>query len=81
MDVWLADQLNMGATELLGVFSSSERAKKVCQDVANEYFGEANTPALSWLGDDGYASASHHSPATGMWLFQVTRFTVDEMMS
>lgn len=78
MNVWLAQEHNMGSTEILGIFSDPVRARKVCQDLANQYFGEKNTPVLSWLGDDGYCSASYHQPVTGNWLFQVTRFTVDE---
>lgn len=77
MNVWLAEQHNIGTWEKLGVFSDPTRARKVCQDIANEYFGEKNTPALSWLGDDWYSSASYHHPTDSM-LFQVSRFTVDE---
>ena len=80
MDVWLAEQHNMGAREALGIFSDPGRARKVCQDIANEYFGERNTPPLTWRGDDGYTYASHHNPVTGMWLFQVTRYTVDQVL-
>ena len=79
MNVWLAEQYNAGTTELLGVFSDPAVARKVCQDSANEFFGEKNTPELRWLGDDGYASASHHQPVGGNYLFQVTRFIVDQV--
>lgn len=77
MNVWLAEQQNMGVRDTLGIFSGPVKARKACQDVANEYFGDANTPVLSWLGDDGYCSASHHQPVTGTYLFQVTMFVVD----
>jgi hypothetical protein len=77
VNVWLAEQHNMGSRETLGIFSAPALARKACQGVANQYFGEAKTPALRWLGDDGYASASYHQPPTGMWLFQVTLFVVD----
>ena len=75
MNVWLAEQHSPPSAEILGIFSDPVRARKVCQDAANEYFGEKNTPALTWLGDDGYCSASYHHPVAGMWLFQITRFT------
>jgi hypothetical protein len=82
LNVWLAEKAGSPVDrEVYGVFSSAELAKRACQDVADQYFGKRNTPALKWLGDYGYSSASYHQPVTGMWLFQVTRFTVDEMVS
>lgn len=78
MNVWLTEQHTPPSIEVLGIFSDPVRARKVCQDAANEYFGDKNTPALRWLGDDGYSSASYHHPVAGMWLFQITRFTVDD---
>lgn len=78
MNVWLAEQHNTRSAEPLGIFSDPALAKAACQGLASEYFGEKNTPALTWLGDEGYSSASYHQPVTGMWLFQVMRFVVDE---
>lgn len=76
--VWLTQVNNAGPAEIIGVFSSPERAKKACQDQANAYFGAARTPALKWLGNDGHWSASYHHPGSGMQLFQVTRYEVDQ---
>lgn len=80
--VWLTEKSggSMGS-DVLGVFSNPDRARKVCQDIANEYFGERNTPPLKWLGDAGHASASYYHPDSaygGMVLFQVTRLIVDQ---
>lgn len=79
MNVWLAEQHNMGEKVQLGIFSDTAQARKVCQDSASEYFGEANTPALNWTGDDAFAYASWTIPVTGTYWFHVTRFTVDEV--
>ncbi len=76
--VWLAEQYNMGAKEQLGIFSDPVKARKSCQNVANEYFGEAHTPTLDWRGDDENSSATTSQPVTGMWVFLVTRYAVDE---
>ncbi len=79
MNVWLAEKAGSPVDrEVYGIFSSVERARKVCQGVANEYFGARNTRPLGWLGDDGFSSASYHNPAVGQYYFMVTRFTVDE---
>jgi hypothetical protein len=80
--VWLAEK-SLGGTpaEHMGLFSNPGRARKVCQDAADEYFGAEKTPPLNWLGDAGYASATYHHPCGGMFLFQVTRFAVDQEAS
>jgi hypothetical protein len=79
MKVWLAERSQHGyASEIFGAFSTPERAREVCQDDANAFFGAARTPPLSWLGSEGYSSASYHHPEAGNYLFQVTGFTVDE---
>jgi hypothetical protein len=80
MNVWLAEKSGAGSTEQYGIFSRPERAKKVCQDAADDYLGPQNTPALNWQGVGGHTSASYHHPAAGMFLFQITRFTVDEVL-
>lgn len=77
MYVWIAERITHAA-DTLGVFSAPEKATKVCQDEAYEFFGERNTIALTWIGDDVHRSASYHHPVSGMWLFSVTRYAVDE---
>jgi len=82
--VWLTQLNSAGPAEIIGIFSSPERAKKACQDRANEYMGERSTPALMWRGVHvvaslaGHWSASHHHLAAGMQLFQATRYEVDQ---
>ena len=78
MYVWLAERAYGGPADTLGVFSSPERAQKVCQDIANEYFGERNTPPLNWIGDDIHRSAPYQHPCSGSHMFSVTRYLVDE---
>jgi hypothetical protein len=77
-DVWLAEKNSKSASLVFGVFSTPEIAVQICQDDANGYFGAANTPPLRWLGNDSYRSASYIHPCGGSFLFQVTRFTVDQ---
>lgn len=83
-EVWLAEESNgreRWAHDILGVFSTQEKAEKVCQDRANEYFGERNTPTLIWRRYPtvpGYSSAGYDNPA-GTFLFQVTSWTVDKV--
>jgi len=67
--------------DVLGLFSSPERAKRVCQDSANEYFGPGRTPALQWQGDDTYCSASYHHPGTGMQVFTINMYELDKVQS
>jgi hypothetical protein len=79
-DVWLAEKSGSGPSEVMGIFSEPDRAKQACQDDANEYFGAAHTDELHWqqAGRLDYYSASYHHPAAGTYLFQVTRYAVDE---
>lgn len=80
--VWLTEKHGGGGpADVLGIFSTPEDSEKVCQDDADAYFGPASTPPLRWLKSDGYESASYHHPACGMFLFQITRFTVDEKVT
>jgi len=79
-NLWLAERSGWGPRTPIGLFSKPERAREICQDVANEYFGARNTPALRWQGDDSYSHAAHHDPNTGMLLFQIIRLTVDEVL-
>lgn len=77
--VWLAEKSG-GSTgsEVYGIFSNPAKAKKPCQDAANEYFGAGMTPPLKWLGDAGHSTASYYQPGAGInFMFQVTRFIVD----
>lgn len=80
MAVWLAEYHEGGRPgDVLGIFSDPEKARDACQDKASEYFGADRTPPLNWTGDDGHCSADYHQPAAPYsYLFQVTRFTVDE---
>lgn len=84
MTVWLAEESHAQekwAHDILGIFSSQERAEKACQDKANEYFGERNTPPLNWNRYPtvpGYSCATHQSPVE-TFLFQVTSWTVDKV--
>lgn len=81
MDVWIAEKHEWHMRELLGIYSKPEKARKVCQDEANRYFGERNTPPLEWRGDDGYADAASYDPGYGNVLYHVTRITVDDERS
>ena len=81
MEVWQAESVQGPYRETYGVFSSQSRAQGVCQGVANEYFGAENTEPLQWAGNDEFCSASYHHPVDGMWLFQVTRRTVDGVVA
>lgn len=76
--VWLAEKTGRADKDVLGMFSTPEKAVQACQDEANGFFGAAKTPPLRWLGDDGYRNAPYVHPCGGNALFQVTRFTVDE---
>lgn len=80
-DVWLAEKSGGGFDTVFGVFSKPEKAVQVCQDSANEYFGAARPVPLKWLtnNDGNYRSASYVHPLGGSYLFQVTKFTVDEV--
>jgi hypothetical protein len=84
---WLAEMNPVGVAvsgAILGLFSQRWRAEKACQDEANRYLGEKSTPALQWQDspDKGYGSASYHHPGDDIsYLFQITRFTLDEAYS
>lgn len=80
--VYLTEKSGGLPSEVLGIFSSPQRAREVCQESANEYFGAGHTDLLKWVmaADGGYSSASYYHPGAGMnYLFQVTRYTVDEL--
>lgn len=77
VQVWLAEKAYGGPSDILGIFSKPERAKAACQDEADTYLGQGNTPTLRWHDYEGHSSASYHHPASGMWTFSVTRYTVD----
>ena len=79
--VWLAKKNQSGPSDVLGLFSSPERAKRVCQESANEYLGEKHTPALIWQGDDACCSASHHHPGAGMQVFTIDMYELDKVQS
>lgn len=84
MNVYLTEKSGSAvASELLGIFSDPERARKVCQDSADEFFGHEHTPPLNWLShaNGGYSSASYQHPEAGRFLFQITMVVVDEVMS
>jgi hypothetical protein len=82
--IWLTQLNSAGPAEIIGIFSSPERARKACQDRANEYLGEARTPALKWRGNHVVASlashwsASHHHLTAGMQLFQAASYEIDQ---
>jgi hypothetical protein len=80
-DVWLTEKSGNGWDTVFGIFSTPEKAIEICQDSANEYFGAAKPVPLKWLvtKDGGYRSASYVHPTGGHYLFQVTKFTVDEV--
>lgn len=78
--VWLATT-NRGPFDVLGVFGSPERAKRICQDAASEYFGEDRTPALAWRGDDTCCSASHYHPGAGAMVFAIDMYELDKVQS
>jgi hypothetical protein len=77
--VWLAKKNQSGPSDVLGLFSSPERAKRVCQESANEYMGERSTPVLIWQGDDTSCSADYHHPAAGMQVFTVDMYELDKV--
>ncbi len=78
--VWLANKISIFRNaEVLGVFSDPGRAQAVCQSRAAEFYGAAHTPALTWLGNDAFRSASYYHPEGGLYLFQITQLTVDEI--
>ena len=79
--VWLAKKNQGGPPDVLGLFSSPERAKRVCQESANEYLGEKHTPALIWQGDDTSCSASYHHPGAGMQVFTIDMYELDKVQS
>jgi hypothetical protein len=79
--VWLTKKNQSGPPDVLGLFSSPERAKRVCQESANEYLGEKHTPALIWQGDDTYCSASYHHPGTGVQIFTIDMYELDKEQS
>jgi hypothetical protein len=74
--VWLAEKSG-NPPDIIGIFSTPERARETCQETAAEFFGP-HSRALTWQETKGYSSAAYHHPESGMFLFQVTRFTVDE---
>jgi hypothetical protein len=81
--VWLAEKSGAGvAADVVGIFSSLDKAEDACWGIAGEYFGKERTAPLRWLrqAGGGYSSAPYHHPCAGMFLFQVTRFRVDEVM-
>ena len=77
--VWLAKKNQSGPADILGVFGSPERAKRICQDAANEYFGAGHTSALIWQGDDTRCSASYHHPDAGTQVFTVDMYELDKV--
>jgi hypothetical protein len=77
--VWLAKKNQGGPSDVLGLFTSPERAKRVCQESANEYFGAKHTTALIWQGDDTYCSASYSHPGAGMQVFTVDMYELDKV--
>lgn len=81
MNVWQAESIKGPYRETYGVFSTLTRARGVCQGVADQYYGADRTLPLRWVGDEAYCSASYHHPAEGMYLFEVTRRTVDGVVA
>lgn len=77
--VWLAERAYGGPSDILGLFSTPEKAKKACQDQADQFFGASNTSQLGWRDYEGHSSAPYHHPANGMCLFAVTRYLVDDV--
>ena len=77
--VWLAKKNQSGPADVLGVFGSPERAKRMCQESANEYFGESHTPVLVWRGDDTSCSADYHHPGEGMQVFTIDMYELDKV--
>lgn len=77
--VWLAKKNQSGHPDVLGLFTSPECAKRVCQESANEYFGEKGTPAFIWQGDDTSCSASYHHPGAGMQVFTIDMYELDKV--
>jgi len=77
--VWLAKKNQSGPPDTLGLFSSPELAKRVCQESANEYLGEQHTPVLTWQGDDTCCSASYHHPGAGMQVFTIDMYEMDKV--
>lgn len=73
-------QLTIGMRRV-GLFTSPERARRVCQESANEYLGEKHTPALIWQGDDTSCSASYHHPGAGMQVFTIDMYELDKVQS
>ena len=75
--VWLAQR---NRDDVLGIFTGPARARKACQDQANEYFGPARTPALTWSGsDESVQVASYYHPgADGNWAFIITPYELDK---
>jgi hypothetical protein len=75
--VWLARK---NRDDVLGIFTSPARARKACQDQADEYFGASRTPALVWSGSDETSqSAGYYQPGAGEnYVFIVTPFELDK---
>jgi hypothetical protein len=75
--VWLA-QVNRD--DVLGIFTSPGKARQACQDQANEYFGPARTPALTWSGSDETVQlASYYHPGEGLnQVFITTPYELDK---
>lgn len=77
--VYLAEKSDRYRT-VYGIFSTQDKAEQACQDAANTHFGVARTPPLQWLRNPaGYSSAPYDDPH-GTYLFQVTRYTIDEVL-
>jgi hypothetical protein len=78
MEVWVAKEHSCGPGEELGIFSSPDKAKAVCWELASEYFGKANTRPLEWNGNDASSFAVRYGPPTGSTTYYIKRFTIDE---
>lgn len=77
MEVWIAeDGVNL-EHEIYGVFTSPDKAKDACRKVAEDYFGSNGTPPLNWNDSEGFSMAIYANPVR-TYVFQVTRFVVDE---
>jgi hypothetical protein len=79
--VWLAKKNQSGPSDVLGLFTAPELAKRVCQESANEYMGERSTPALIWQGNDTYWSASYHHPGAGAQVFAIEMYELDKVQT
>lgn len=79
-EAWLAEVSSGRDRDVLGIFSTPEKAVAACQDKENEYFGAERTPPLTWQPhvNGGYLYAAGYTPPSQF--FQVTRFTVDEVL-